>query len=232
MLDSAKRTSAVVEALSKQYTAVTNNLANSNVSGFKRRLTTFVGDGSSSGQSVKGESAIDYSQGHLIQTRRNLDMALNGKGFFCLESPQGELYTRNGSFRVNSEGQLVDYSNRVVSGESGPIVIPKTISSLAINITPEGKVVADGRPLGKFKLTEFENIAKLKPINGNLFKAPLSAGAKDAENTTIAQGFQEASNVSVVEELVDLIRVSRLYEANMRTVNTDRLKTLLDVAMA
>jgi len=234
MFDSIKATSSTLGALRQQYRCITNNLSNANVSGYKRRLTTFSMSSKGGGGTVNGKNAIDFTQGHMTQTGRPLDLALIGKGFFMIQSPEGDLYTRNGSFRVNDNGQIVDYSDRIVAGQNGPITVPKTASTQAVNISTDGKVSVNGRPLGKLKIVEFEKVSELKPVSGNLFKASGKAGAKEAQNTDVRQGFQEASNVSTVEELVDLIQVTRTYEANMKTINTDdeRMKNLMQVAMS
>lgn len=163
-----------------------------------------------------------------------MDLGLEGKGFFVLETPEGPLYSRSGVFRTNAEGQLVDSSGRTIAGEGGPIVIPSTASTAAVGVSADGSISVAGQGVGKFRLVEFENEMDLVPVGGNCFRAPVDAVTTPATNTAVRQGFQEASNVRVVGELVGLITVTRLYEANLKAIQTqdETLKNILQVAMA
>ncbi len=247
MSDSIAETGSTLEALSQQYRAIAHNLANASTAGYKRRCTTFVqdlqrqmdigpgADGSSvTAGEVQGETSVDFTQGALTRTGQPLDLALKGKGFFVIETTQGPRYTRNGAFRTNQEGQLVDPLGRTVAGEGGPIVIPNTVSILAIQVSKDGSVLADGRTIGKLRVVAFEDEGMLVAMGSNCFRAPSEATPNAAPDAAVQQGFQEASNVRPVEELVDLIRVTRLYEANIKAMDTkdENMKNILQVAMS
>jgi len=226
-------------------------LTGANTTGYKRLVGTFTrgvqasgggaaaavaGDGKTSGPAApKASTGIDFSQGRLVHTGRTLDAALAGKGFFVLETDQGERYTRNGVFRTGPNGQLVDGLGRTVAGQGGPITIPASVSPMTVQIGADGRIFAAGTMIGQLRIVEFEDPSVLEPTGSGAFAAPDGAGPPaDAQDTTVQQGFQEASNVDAVTELVGLIKVTRLYQANIQVMaeGGDRAKALLRIAMA
>jgi len=241
-------TISALTGLADEYYAIAHNLANANTTGYKRLVGTFTGGGASPGEAAESSSAatgeaasapqastgIDFSQGRLVRTGRSLDAALSGKGFFVLETDRGERYTRNGVFRADAQGQLVDGSGRTVAGEGGPVMIPTSVSPMQVVIAPDGRILAGGTAIGRLRIVEFEDPSVLEPEGSGAFVAPAGARPAPAENTTVQQGFQEASNVDAVTELVGLIQVTRLYQANVQVMadTGDRAKDLLRIAMA
>jgi flagellar basal-body rod protein FlgF len=232
-----------LRGLTRELDIIAHNLANVNTAGYKRRVNDFTkalmtqsGSASADGtESVALQTALDFTQGNLIETGRSLDMALYGSGFFVIETPQGPLYTRSGAFRVNPNGQLVDLAGRTVAGDAGPLTLPPTVDLTQITIAGDGRIMTADGPIGKFKLVDFqEQQNKLVPVGLNCYQAPVDITAVTAGNVVVKQGFQEGSNVQMVEELVDMIMVSRLYEANMKSIskNSEASKSLLDVAMS
>ncbi len=229
-------------ALKDQYVTITNNLANISTTGYKRRRVSFqerllnaLGGGTGGGtSSIAGDVSIDFRQGTMDSTGRPLDLALDGKGFFVLETPAGLRYTRNGAFRANRQGQLVDGVGRIVAGESGPIVVPGTSGTEDVKVATDGAVSVNGQSLGKFKLVVFDKPEKLIPDGESAFSAPSTLEGRAAEDTVVRQGYREMSNVNSMEELVNLISVTRLYEANLKSITTqdEKLKNLLQVAMS
>ncbi len=228
--------------LRREFDTIAHNLANVNTVGYKRRYNTFTkalrAEGVSTGEPVDEDQYVkpvfDFSQGTMTQTRRPLDIALASKGFFVIETPDGPLYTRNGMFHLDKDMQIVDTEGRIVAGESGPIVIPPTVSVLEIGVAKDGNVAAKGLPIGKFRLVDFpEDREKLVPVGRNCWKAPEDIKPEDAADVVVEQGFQESSNVQMVEELVDMMMVSKLYQANMQfvSVKRDAGKSLMTVAM-
>lgn len=240
MIDSAKAIASCVEATSGQYEAITHNLANTSTVGYKRVQAVFMSAGADpsapgggSGSGIIGKSFIDFTQGNLIQTGRPLDMALRGPGFFVLETPKGQLYTRNGTFQTNAEGQLVDTAGRTVAGTNGPLIVPRNAATSSINVTSDGRLMAGGLEVGRLKIVEFEKPEVLKPVGQCAFEGPAKPAPAEATKTTVSQGYQEGSNVNAVDELVGLITASRLYEANIKAIQTssERGKSVLAVAM-
>ncbi len=239
MNGSIQAAGASMDALGRYYRVITHNLANANAVGYKRRVESMRQ--SLTGQpttdtdgKVVGKTFIDFTQGRLVRTGRALDVALQGKGgFFVIETPEGPLYTRNGVFRLNAQGQLVDSSGRTVAGESGPITIPSNVGPGGVNVSTGGQISANGQSIGKFRIVQFDKPDLLRPVGDNCFRAPTSAGSKPAEKFNVHQGCQEGSNVNIVKELVDLITVTRLYEANAKSISAhdERMKNILQVAM-
>lgn len=240
MTDVGAQVSASLDALTREFDIVAHNLANANTAGFKRRCNAFTkalegqaGAGNDAG-AKEDQTALDFSQGGLVQTDRTLDFALYGKGFFVVETPDGPLYTRHGVFQVNPTGQIVDSSGRVVAGIGGPISLPADVDSLDVQVAGDGRVSARGAALGQFRVVEFpDGESKLVPVGNTCFRAPKDAGAVEAPNPVVKQGYQETSNVRLVDELVNMITVSRMYEASMRLVNVkkDTTSSVIGVAM-
>jgi len=243
MLPTADAVASSLETLNQHYRAITHNLANASTTGYKRLCRSAeqlyaARPFAESAEPVTGEVAdrtsIDFNQGGLVRTGRPLDLALHGSGFFVIETPEGPRYTRNGVFCVSPTGQLVDGGGRTVSGEGGPITLPEGASEAQVSVASGGEVSAGTAAIGRLRIVQFDDPQRLEPVGGNLFSAPEGVDPAPATKTTVQQGFQEASNVNVVEELVDLIVVSRLYEANLKSVQVqdERMQNLLRVVMA
>ncbi len=229
-------TGSNMAAMARHYRVITHNLANANTAGFKRQIGSMsqAAGGTSAAGEIEGRVSVDFGQGRLVHTGRSLDFALEGKNcFFVVEAPQGRLYTRNGVFRANAQGQLVDAAGRMVSGETGPLVIPPSVGVTGVNVAKDGQISGAGQTIGKIKIVEFDDPTKLIPAGGVAFQAPKDISPKPAAKSAVWQRFQEASNVVAVEELVDLITLSRLYEGNYKTIGAqdDRMKSIIQVAM-
>ena len=242
MPEIAAQVSSTIDGLTREFDVIANNLANVSTAGYKRRCNAFskslttqgVGTETETGNGVDLYTTFDFSQGSLIESGRSLDFALCGKGFFVIETPQGPLYARNGMFRLDQNGQIVDSGGRLVAGQSGPISIPSGVGLSQISVSSDGNISAAGAAVGKFKLVDFKDKEGELIADGlNCFRAPKTAEPQQPENLIVKQGFQEGSNVQLVEELVDMIMVTRLYEANMKfmSVGQDVSKGLLNVAM-
>ncbi len=234
---------ANLDALTRELDLIANNVANVSTAGFKRRTNSFskvLEAQQKAGEPVNEEenkvtTSIDFSQGSLQCTERNLDFALYGKGFFVVETEDGPVYTRNGMFSTNNKSQIVDGLGRLVAGKTGAIVIPAEHSISELYVSSDGSVSVDGLSIGNFKLVEFkeEDEAKLVAVGNNCFVVSDDIKHKDATNVVVKQGYQESSNVQMVEELMDMIMVSRMYESNMKLINSksETSDSLLSVAM-
>lgn len=242
MSDLVSQISSTLSGLQQEFSSVAHNLANVETVGYKRITNRFSkvlasqGGGSIAqvGAGVNVESIVDFTQGNLGKTDRSLDFGLSGKGFFVVETPDGPLYTRNGMFRL-LEGRIVDTAGRTVLGESGPITIPPNVGPSQISVSDDGVIAAGGISIGKFKLVDFgEDEKELRHAGINAFQAPADAKPGAATKLTVKQGYSESSNVQMVEELVDMMMVSKLYEANMQFVNIRReaSKSIVDLAMS
>jgi len=232
-------TASSLDALTQVYQDITQNLANVSTVGFKRRLNELrlVQDGTEGsvlGGTIEVTSVLDLSQGHFVHTGRRLDLALDGSGFFVIETPEGRLYTRNGQFNLNGDRQLVDFAGRTVAGSGGPIVLPERTSLQDFHVARDGSVWVKGTSIGKLQVVEFASVSDLIPLGNSNFRAAADVEPAPASRVTLRQGFTEAANVNIVEELVGLIQVTRLYEANFRMLQTldEQMEQILNVAMS
>lgn len=166
-----------------------------------------------------GESQTRYSQGALKQTGNPLDVGLEGEGFFVVQAEAGTRYTRNGSFRLDSEGTLVSADGLPVLGDGGPIQIEE---GAKVTIDEQGNVFADAEQVGTLRLVTFDTPYPLEKAGDNLFmlKDP-QAQEKPPERLAVAQGHLELSNVEALRALTDMIEVVRLYEACQKMMRTD-----------
>jgi len=240
MADSAAQLSASLNTLEREFEIIAHNMANASTTGFKRRCNSFTqameAQSGSSGAGDEGSSqnTFDFSQGTLVQTDRTLDLALYGKGFFVLESPEGPLYTRHGVFQTNHNGQIVDTAGRLVAGTSGPLIVPPSVDVSDVHVDDSGRVSAGTIPLGGLRIVEFaDKEDRLVPDGLNCFRTPKDVEPKEATDVVVRQGYTEASNVKLIDELVNMITVSRLYQATMKLAmaRKDNTTSAIDVAM-
>ena len=235
----ASEVSTSIADLTREFETITHNLANVSTVGFKRKSNAFSlsldPQQEYSPGSVDPDSPWDFSQGEMVETGRPLDVAIFGKGFFVIETPEGPLYTRNGMFGMDSNGQLVDSMGRAVAGRSGPITIPNNISISQLHISGQGSISAGKTTIGKLSIVDFgDDEGKLIPAGHSCYHMPDAAVAPlEAERMVVKQKFQESSNVKIIEELVDMIFVTRLYEANIKSVTSQQeaSASLMSLAM-
>ena len=236
--------------------AVSNNLANVGTNGFKRAGVVFedlmyqnlrqAGSATSEqsqlptglqlGLGVRAAATTrNFSQGSLNQTGNNLDLAVEGNGFFQIQLPDGTTgYTRDGSFQLDPNGQLVTNAGYPV--QPG-VTIPANARSISIGRDGTVTVTLPGQTapqqVGQLTLANFINPAGLEPLGGNVFAESAASGQANvgAANANglgaLRQGFVEGSNVNVVEELVTMISTQRAYEMSSKAIQTsDQMQRL------
>jgi flagellar basal-body rod protein FlgF len=199
------------------------NIANVATPGFKRNIALIEamnnkGSGPSnvSTPTVTGVG-LDLSQGPLQPTGNDLDLGIQGDGFFAVETPDGTLYTRNGSFRLNDNGVLVTQNGNPVLGESGQIQVPAGATKLTVG--SDGQIHTDSTTVGKLKIVSFDKPGMLREA-GNSNYAGDSAAPKPAAESTVHQGCLEASNVDPMTELVQMMSTFRDYQACARSLHS------------
>ena len=163
--------------------------------------------------------AYNFEQGHMDQTGRSMDIAIAGDGFFTVEGPAGPLYTRNGSFHVTPDRQLVTIDQLPIMGLGGPIVLPANATTETVNVSADGRMFSDGVEFGQLNLVRFDDLTQLTPRGASLFDATPNAGLQPSE-ARVQQGWLELANVSSMEEMVNMIANSRQYEAAQKAMNT------------
>ncbi len=158
------------------------------------------------------ETLINFARGPLEQTGRYTDMAVEGDGFFVVETEEGERYTRAGDFFVNEEGYLLNPDGLYVLGDGGRMQVGKDFTmDVGGNITR-----ADGTEGGRLRIVDFEDRLVLRKQGHNLFYSHNDAPPTEMENPRVLQNMIENSNVDIGREIVDMIEVTRSYEANQR----------------
>jgi len=199
---------------------IANNLANSSTTGFLAQRNMFssvlTASANASNSSlnlainnygVLGGTTLDRSQGALQKTGNDLDLALQGPGFFAVQTQNGLAYTRNGAFKVSSKGQLVTAAGDPVVGEKGPIsILPGPVS-----ISSDGTISSNGAVTGKLKLADFPAGTALNSAGGTNYTPPANTVVTTTD-ATVQQGALESSNVNPVSGMVELISAQRSNE--------------------
>ncbi len=238
-----------MQAQDLNVSVIANNLANVTTTGFKRSRPDFqdllyqnlrlVGTLSQNGNQVPTGIQVGlgvkpaavqkvFLQGDFVQTQNALDIAIQGDGFFQISLPDGTIgYSRAGSFKLDNVGQIVTSDGLLLQPT---VTVPSDAEQIAIDTQGTVSVTQPGATaptvVGTLQLSTFQNNAGLQAIGFNLFEetdasgAPTSGTPGQQNRGTTQQGFLELSNVSVVEEMVNLITAQRAYEANSRSVQT------------
>ena len=160
---------------------------------------------------------IDFSPGNPRSTGNPLDLFIEGPGFFVVETPNGDRYTRAGSFQLDDEGKIVNQSGHAVMGLNNQPIRITSVSPIHIN--QNGEIIQDGLPIGSLRLVEFVDMSVLEKEGETLFRSTDPNPPFPAMNSTIEQGMVEGSNVNPINSLVQLIVAQRAYEAAARAVD-------------
>lgn len=238
-----------LDAQQLRLSVISNNLANVSTNGFKRSRPVFedllyqnirqVGAQLSQDTQLPSGLALGtgvrmvatekiHTQGNLVQTNNSLDVAIQGRGYFQVLSPDGSLaYSRNGAFQMNSQGQLVTAQGYLVQPA---ISVPANATSLTIGSDGTVSALVPGSAtatqIGNIQLADFVNPTGLEAMGENLFHESGSSGSPQIGTPnsnglgSVIQGSLETSNVNVVEELVDMIEAQRAYELNSKAIAT------------
>jgi len=198
----------------KMIEIITNNLANSQTTGFKRDFGRIL----ESQQALDVGSTIDTSSGDLISTGNDLDVAINGQGFFAIQTPSGVRYTRNGSFSLNESGDLVTKEGMKVLSTSGS---PINVAGSNVTIQDGGIVTSDGNEVATLKIVTFKNYDLLQKEGSNRLRWNGPAdGVQDTDEPKVKGGSLERSNVNSMIEMVHLMAAYRDFESVQRTLKT------------
>jgi len=206
---------------------IAENLAHANVPGYRRRSVSFesfegpLADAASDDPALLGSRVTgiyDHDEpGPTEATGNPLDLVASGNTYFVLDGPEGPVYTRNGVFRLNAEGQLEGMSGLKVKGEGGALTIPQEASD--IKISRDGTVFADGNEVGQMRLVQIRSLNRMQRVGTTLYTGPASlAEAPEPGVPLVEQGYREGSNVQVVQEMVSMILGLRHYEAAQRAL--------------
>lgn len=238
-----------LDAQQTKMSNIANNLANAGTTGYKRSRAIFADllyqnvrqVGAQSSQDTQLPSGLMlgtgvrtvateklFTQGNLQQTSNQLDMAIQGRGFFEILLPDGsQAYARDGTFQMDDQGQMVTSAGYQLQPS---ITIPEDALSVTIGVDGTVSVRLPGssgvNQIGNVQLVDFVNPGGLQPIGDNLYVESSASGSPQSGNPglnglgVVMQGYVESSNVNVVEELVNMIETQRAYEMNSRAIST------------
>ena len=228
-------------AYERRLQILSNNLANVNTVGFKKdrgRFQAFsltesinnkdmplYGDRSQApAYWMQYSSFTDFSSGEMKKTSSQFDLAIIGKGFFCVETPDGVRYTRRGDFTVDKDEVLVTQEGWPVLGQGGEIQIKMAKPSedkREFTVSEDGFVTVDGSQVDRLRIVDFSDASGLEKTGHNFYRAVNPNALEDLdEDFSISQGFLELSNVDVVRMMTDMIEVLRGYESYQKTMRS------------
>lgn len=219
--------------LRRELDVVANNIANANTTGFKVEDLIVKTDEAKPAKTLDGSSAVkfvldsgvarDFTQGAMTKTGGDFDLAIEGKGFFRVQTASGDRYTRDGRFTTNPQGQLTTQSgNLVLDDGGGPLNIDPTLGP--VNIGKDGTVSQGAVRVGKIAVVRPDNLASMAKDGDNLYRNTTNTTLQAAPDAFVHQGMLEASNVQPVIEITKLIEVQRAYEGIAKMMdNTSEL---------
>ncbi|MEO1556198.1 MAG: flagellar hook-basal body complex protein [Pseudomonadota bacterium] len=222
--------------LMREMQVVANNIANAATTGFRQEGVVF----SEHVRSVQGGASLSmghgngrhssFDQGTLTQTGGTFDFAIEGDGFFLVQTPDGVRLTRAGSFSPNGAGDLVTHEGHPVLDAGGaPVFVPP--DARALSVSPDGTISADGLLVGQIGLVTPTDPRAMIRENGVMFRA--DEGFEPSENARMMQGFVEASNVDPIGQLARMIEVQRAYEMGQSFLDAEdeRIRRAMDAMM-
>lgn len=210
-------------ALRREMDIIANNLANINTTGYKKQSPHFIeyltpGDNKETTSYVQDYGMIyNFENGPLQETQNTFDLAIEGEGYFEIQTENGPRYTRNGRFTLNETGQLVTSNGDPLVSNGAAITINDASN---VRIAQDGTVSTKDGIIGRITVQQFENPQELVLEGNSLLRAD-NLASEPAQNTKIIQGFLEGSNVESVQEITRMIQVSRSYQSMSRFLETE-----------
>ena len=200
---------------------IANNLANVNNVGFKKDVPFFEVLSKKDKAQVDLTVKTDFSQGDFEKTNNVLDLAIAGDGFFTIEIEGEEAFTRDGHFKLDQNGTLINSSGNPVIGYQGWVVLTDIeYSKNDISISESGEIFIDDNLIDRLKISKVEDLTTLEKIGANSFSVKDPSKVFEATDAIIKQGFLEKSNVNPVEEMMGLIEIQRQFESTQKIIRS------------
>jgi len=195
-----------------KFETVANNMANMNTNGFKKNIISF-----NEALEMNSISKIDFTQGPVRYTGNELDVALDSKGFFKIQTANGIRYTRDGAFKLDETGTLATWNGDSVLGQNGPI----TIDGSKVSIGGDGQVQVDGESVDRLMVVDFESPQLLKKEGGSCYSYTGEENEiSTVENVRVQQNYLESSNVNSTEEMIKMIETYRVFESVQKAIQS------------
>jgi flagellar basal body rod protein FlgG len=239
------QSASALSALERWQDVVAQNITSGQVTGYRKRTVEFStqaaggwqldpsaqagADPSQQALFPKATSGISYTPGEAQPTGRDLDVAIQGPGYFQIQMPDGTVsFTRAGEFSARADHTLVSAGGVVLSDSGSPITLQSDVSKVTIN--PDGSIVQNGAPVGRIGVVKFADENALTPVAGGMFVSNTDNPPQAVSKPVVTQGSLEGSNVAPLREMVNLVLISRAYDANQRVITNadDQMQKELD----
>jgi flagellar basal-body rod protein FlgF len=215
--------------LQRQMDIIANNIANSDTAGFKVEELAETEDPQAPAFTLGGPAPVkfvmpngvvrNFGQGALRKTDSPFDVAIDGQGFFKVQTPKGERYTRDGRFRMDDTGKLVTQSGATVLDDGGG-EITLAVDKGPITISGDGTISQGTERIGKLGVVTFANLSTMEKVGDNLMQNTSNQTGTPATDARLRQGMLEGSNVNPIQEITRMIEVSRAYEQMAKMMDT------------
>jgi flagellar basal body rod protein FlgG len=227
------QSASALSALERWQDVVAQNITSGQVSGYRKRTVEFStqaaggwqldanaqagADPSQQALFPKATNGISFTPGEAQPTGRDLDASITGPGYFQIQMPDGSVnYTRSGEFSARADHTLVSAGGVVLNDQGSAITLQSDVSKVTIN--PDGSIVQNGAPVGRIGVVKFADENALIPVAGGMFMAKDDNPPQVVSKPVVTQGSLEGSNVAPLREMVNLVLISRAYDANQRVI--------------
>lgn len=220
MLDAISASQLAMDMDQLKFQSISQNIANMNTPGFKKQAVEQMGfdehlQPEMSALISQTQPMQIKTQGSFSQTQNPKDLAISGDGYFQVQSDKGIFYTRRGDFTVNAQGELATATGEILLGQSGAL----RVHDNAFTVNAQGTLIISGQTLDKLNLVQFNQPQALRYLGNGLYQSDETPTPCNGQ-TRILQGFIEQSNVKSIDEMMDMVKTSRHFEANQRIMRT------------
>jgi len=231
MIERLEAQMRAMQMLMKMQDVTANNLANINTPGYKSSNVFFkMMQEKIDGKTVsraEPQQQVDMTQGVLKPTHNNFDFGIEGKGFFVVQNNNGINLTRDGRMHIDTNGYLVDGNGSKVMGNSGPIYMPQYLKAgdkdgveTKIDVAKDGTIRINNKVYDQFKIVDVKDVSKLQRKGSNYFSFDPNLLVEDNTGNNVMQGYYESSNVSSLNEMVDMMKTTKMFESQQRVIRT------------
>ncbi|HYX05220.1 MAG TPA: flagellar hook-basal body protein [Bacteroidales bacterium] len=231
MIETLEAQMRAMQILMKMQDITANNLANINTPGYKSSDVFFkMMQEKINGKTVsrsEPQQQVDMTQGVLKPTHNTFDFGIEGKGFFVVQNNSGIQLTRDGRMHIDTNGYLVDGNGSKVMSDSGPIYMPQYLKAgdkdgvqPKIDVAKDGTIRINNKVYDQLKIVDVKDVTKLQREGKNYFSVDPKLMVDDQIGNNVMQGYYESSNVSSLNEMVDMMKTTKMFESQQRVIQT------------